>query len=144
MIQLFLFLFSEFKLVFPNLVDTNGQVVSNRIQDLGTLRPFVYPKFKAFGKNFTLYLNQNHRLLGSEFVIEKITRSVEAEDVFSKSVGRMENEASCHYVGTVKGHANSSVAVNTCNGLVCFLTDASSFIFLGEYDLISPSFALHL
>ena len=85
------------------------------------LGPFVYPHFQAFGKNFTLYLRQNHDLLANEFMVEKTSMSREINDIFKRKNEDREIRKSCHYVGKVKGYLNSSVAVNICNGLVRFI-----------------------
>ena len=94
-------------------------MLSNRIEDFQSLGAFVFPSFHAFGQNFTLYLNQNRNLLASDFVVEKVaTGSVSIDGLFMRSNEPVDIGSSCHYVGTVKGHANSSVAVDVCNGLV--------------------------
>ena len=118
-LQIRCFLFSEFKLVFPTLVDSNDVVLSNRVEDLQSLGAFVFPSFHAFGQNFTLYLSQNRNLLASNFIVEKAaTSSVSIDGLFTNSNEPVKGSRSCHYVGTVKGQVNSSVAVDVCNGLV--------------------------
>ena len=111
--------------MFPTLVDKEGKFVSNGVHDYRNLHPFVFPHFKAFGHTFTLHLNQNN-LLTNDFFVEKITSSKQALDVgnaFSlrKDQGDGEADDDCYFVGFVKGSSNSTVAVNTCNGLVSFL-----------------------
>ena len=99
-------------------MDSSNVIISNRVEDLRSLGPFTFPSFHGFGQNFTLYLNQNHHLLSSSFIVERETSSVHVDDVFKRTDELQEGRKSCSYVGKVKGYVNSSVAVNVCNGLV--------------------------
>ena len=117
--------FLGFQLVFPKLVDANERLVTNKIKDYSKHHPFAFPYFEAFGQNFTLYLNQNSHLLTQEFKVEKLTNLHQIDSLSTHEVA----DKSCQFVGTVKQHPNSSVAVNVCNGLVSLSIFSNMFIY---------------
>ena len=113
--------------VFPALINAYNEIVSYDLLRYDQFNPSVFPHFQAFGHNFTLVLNENNQLLTSDFMVEKmaIFQEVHSPMLFSDKNDYLDNGSAkvpvirhCYFVGIVQGNQNSSVAVNTCNGLV--------------------------
>ncbi|XP_062522623.1 zinc metalloproteinase-disintegrin-like batroxstatin-1 [Corticium candelabrum] len=91
--------------------DEAGKVISKVSTRLvnGQHQDRISFRLEIFGRNYTLDLDQNRRLVSSSF--KEVYFSSTGDPIINKD---FEN---CFYHGTIRGIANSQVVVSTCNGL---------------------------
>ena len=82
----------------------------------------VHYRLEVAGEERHLHLKPNENLLAPAFVVERHGR---ASGRHRRSVAHRRlvtaGDKQCHYIGHVKGHPMSTVAVSTCQGLVRFI-----------------------
>ncbi|XP_007424897.1 disintegrin and metalloproteinase domain-containing protein 11 [Python bivittatus] len=81
----------------------------------------------AFGSTFTLDLELNHHLLSLNYVERHFGQDGNA----SHTTGTGEH---CYYQGTLRGEANSFVALSTCHGLHGVISDGKDMYLLKPHD----------
>lgn len=74
----------------------------------------------------------NHELLSPSAVVERRDPTI---SVRKRDVRPLSNKKVCHYLGKIRGKANSRVAISTCDGLVRSSTKYY------EYDLYGNDFS---
>lgn len=84
----------------------------------------VHYRLDVAGQERHLHLKPNENLLAPAFVVERYGRATgERHHRRRRSVAHrrfaLGRDQQCHYIGHVKGHPLSAVAISTCNGLVC-------------------------
>lgn len=120
----------DYQVVVPRKVSHSGQVVSRHLKhdyddasrrqrrrrrqtDDANVSDDVHYRLELSGREKHLHLKPNDGLLASSFVVER-RRGRNVTDHRLKPASQKQ----CHYVGQVKGHPESTVAVSTCHGLV--------------------------
>ena len=120
---------SDYQVVVPRKVSEQGQLISHdlthhyddssrrqrrrRRRQVDDTSDDLHYRVELSGREKQLHLKPNDRLLASSFVVER-RRGRNITDHRLVPAGKKQ----CHYVGQVKGHPESTVAVSTCNGLV--------------------------
>lgn len=119
---------SDYDVVVPRKVSERGQLLSHQLthhyddasrrqrrrrRQVDDASDDVHYRLELSGREKQLHLKPNDRLLASAFVVERRQgRNVTNHRLMSA------RHKQCHYIGQVKGHPESTVAVSTCNGLV--------------------------
>ncbi|KAK4022085.1 hypothetical protein OUZ56_007572 [Daphnia magna] len=118
---------SDYDVVVPRKVSERGQLLSHQLthhyddasrrqrrrrRQVDDASDDVHYRLELSGREKQLHLKPNDRLLASAFVVERRQgRNVTNHRLMSA------RHKQCHYIGQVKGHPESTVAVSTCNGL---------------------------
>jgi Reprolysin family propeptide len=96
-------------------------------QDLEDSLHHVHYRFNISGREKHLQLRPNLHLLAPSFVVERSAGPVSANKTTDGQRRRRSlsgrrllpaRDHQCHYVGQVRGHPESQVAISTCGGLV--------------------------
>lgn len=119
---------TTYEVVVPRKVSEQGQLLSHgvthhyddtsrrqrrRRRQVDDASDDVHYRLELSGREKQLHLKPNDRLLASAFVVERRQgRNVTNHRLIPA------RHKQCHYIGQVKGHPESTVAVSTCNGLV--------------------------
>ncbi len=144
---------SDYQVVVPRKVSEQGQLISHHLthhyddasrrqrrrrrrRQVDDVADDVHYRLELAGREKQLHLKPNDRLLASSFIVERRRgRNVTDHRLMPA------RQKQCHYVGQVKGHPESTVAVSTCNGLVSrklVVVSLRATIRLGQlYKLIS-------
>lgn len=119
---------SDYQVVVPRKVSENGDLVSHHLphdyddrsrrqrrrrRQVNDVSDDVHYKLELSGREKHLHLKPNDRLLASSFVVER-RRGRNVTDNRLQPAKKKQ----CHYIGQVKGHPESTVALSTCHGLV--------------------------
>jgi hypothetical protein len=120
---------ADYEVVVPRKVSEQGQLLSHHLThhyDGASRRQRrrrrqvddgdgddVHYRLDLSGRERQLHLKPNDRLLASAFVVERR----QGRNVTNHRLAPARHKQ-CHYIGRVKGHPESTVAVSTCNGLV--------------------------
>ncbi|XP_030647560.1 A disintegrin and metalloproteinase with thrombospondin motifs 12-like [Chanos chanos] len=124
--DLFIKSHSDFSVVHPEKVDSDGRFISHNLshhltrgrrkRDLGKNSERVYYKVQFRDRKLTLNLTINDNLLSDSYVLEQ--RGNNLTQPARQTVGRN----SCHLLGTVTDNtAQGTAAVSTCDGLMGLL-----------------------
>ena len=73
-------------------------------------------------------LQPNHRLVAPAAVVER-RGGAQFGNLSDVRIKSLNSGNLCHYVGHVKGHEGSKVAMETCNGLVSTTLNILNFLF---------------
>nr|CAH0099397.1 unnamed protein product [Daphnia galeata] len=120
---------SDYEVVVPRKVSEQGQLLSHHLThhyDDASRRQRrrrrqvddnddddqVHYRLELSGREKQLHLKPNDRLLASSFIVERR----QGRNVTNHRLTPARHQQ-CHYMGRVKGHPESTVAVSTCNGL---------------------------
>ena len=122
----------DYEVVVPRKVTEHGHLVSHHLAhhyddstrkqrrrrrrrqvDNGDQSDDVHYRLELSGREKHLHLKPNDQLLGSAFVVERRRGRNVTEHRLTPA-----KQKQCHYIGQVKGHPESTVAISTCNGLV--------------------------
>ncbi|XP_035699129.1 A disintegrin and metalloproteinase with thrombospondin motifs 6-like [Branchiostoma floridae] len=118
----------DYQTVIPRRVDHTGQFQSYRVMNKPRTRSRrsitldgdqyeqddqIFYMIAAYGRTFHLNVTRNNDLVSANFVVEHWG---ENGTVTSRRGAR--RHAGCHYVGTIRDHEHSSVAISNCRGLV--------------------------
>uniref|UniRef100_A0A0P5WCA6 A disintegrin and metalloproteinase with thrombospondin motifs n=3 Tax=Daphnia magna TaxID=35525 RepID=A0A0P5WCA6_9CRUS len=133
---------SDYDVVVPRKVSERGQLLSHQLthhyddasrrqrrrrRQVDDASDDVHYRLELSGREKQLHLKPNDRLLASAFVVERRQgRNVTNHRLMSA------RHKQCHYIGQVKGHPESTVAVSTCNGLTGYVAIG------GEEYMIEP------
>eukprot|EP00058_Branchiostoma_floridae_P005909 XP_002591397.1 hypothetical protein BRAFLDRAFT_86915 [Branchiostoma floridae] len=72
----------------------------------------IFYMIAAYGRTFHLNVTRNNYLVSANFVVEHW-----GENGTVTSRRGLRRHAGCHYVGTIRDHEHSSVAISNCRGL---------------------------
>ena len=119
---------SDYEVVVPRKVSEQGQLLSHHLthhyddasrrqrrrrRQVDDNDDHVHYRLELSGREKQLHLKPNDRLLASSFIVERR----HGRNVTNHRLTPARHQQ-CHYMGRVKGHPESTVAVSTCNGLV--------------------------
>ena len=89
----------------------------------------VHFRLDVAGQERHLHLRPNENLLAPAFVVERYGR---ASGRRRRSVAQRRlvpsGDQQCHYIGHIRGHPQSTVAISTCHGLVGFFFYSLSLV----------------
>jgi hypothetical protein len=149
---------SDYEVVVPRKVSEQGQLLSHHLThhyDDASRRQRrrrrqvddnddddddqVHYRLELSGREKQLHLKPNDRLLASSFIVERR----QGRNVTNHRLTTARHQQ-CHYMGRVKGHPESTVAVSTCNGLVSrlyfiYFIDGQTFHPNGSYAIVYTS-----
>jgi len=121
----------DFQIVIPSLTNDEYQHMTyalrhkrhlNRVRRQASeeANSFENPELRyslsAYGEDFHLHLEANHRLLSPTFSVRVVRNGSEEE------YSGLE-DADCHHQGWVTSHQSQPVAISTCDGLVSFILE---------------------
>lgn len=139
---------SDYQVVVPRKVSEEGHLLSHdvthhyddtfrrqrrrrRRQVNDDASDDVHYRLELAGREKHLHLKPNDRLLASAFVVERRRGRNVTEHRLQPA-----KQKQCHYVGHVKGHPESTVALSACNGLVSW-KNSKSFLLNCERTLFT-------
>ncbi|CAH1244241.1 ADAMTS6 [Branchiostoma lanceolatum] len=126
----------DYQTVIPQRVDHTGHFKSYRVMNKPRTRSRralslegdqddqIFYMIAAYGRTFHLNVTRNNYLVSANYVVEHWG---ENGTVTSRRGAR--RHAGCHYVGTIRDHEHSSVAISNCRGLQgVFSTGREEFV----------------